>query len=159
MPTHSRKQIVTHDADQMFDLVSDVGRYPEFLPWCAGARIRNRDAISDTQTVLVADLIISYKVFREKFTSRVTLDREQRAVDVDYIQGPFRHLRNHWRFTNLESGGSEVDFFIDFEFRSKTLQKMMQSVFDKAVERLVQAFVNEADRKYGTAQANQTGQI
>ena len=111
MPTHEEKRRVPYTADEMFALIADVGRYPEFLPWCVGARVRSR---SDTE--LVADLTIGFGPFRESFTSRVRLDRPG-AMDVRYENGPFKYLKNQWRFTP-EGSGCKVAFFVDFEFRS-----------------------------------------
>ncbi|MDO8840463.1 MAG: type II toxin-antitoxin system RatA family toxin [Parvibaculum sp.] len=148
MPAHEQTRDVPYAADDMFDLVAGIERYPEFLPWCGGARIRRRDTI-DGNEVLLADLIISYKLFRERFTSKVTLDRATRLIDVAYVEGPFRHLHNKWQFEPLQGGGTRIHFFIDFEFRSQMLQKMMNAVFAKAFGRLMQAFVDRADAVYG----------
>ncbi|WP_339828787.1 type II toxin-antitoxin system RatA family toxin [uncultured Parvibaculum sp.] len=148
MPAHEQTRDVPHAADDMFALVAAIERYPEFLPWCGGARIRRRDA-QDDKEVLLADLIVSYKLFRERFTSKVTLDRTARLIDVAYVEGPFRHLHNKWHFEPLADGGTRIHFFIDFEFRSKTLQKMMNAVFAKAFGRLMQAFVDRADALHG----------
>lgn len=148
MPATHQTQDVPYAADEMFALVAGVELYPEFLPWCAGARIRRREADGQNE-VLIADLIVSYKVFREQFTSRVVLDRANRTVDVHYVQGPFRHLANKWNFEPLPEGGTRIHFFIDFEFRSATLQKLMNGVFGKAFARMMQAFIDRADSVYG----------
>ena len=126
----------------MFDLVADVGRYPEFLPWCSAARVRTR-----SETEVVADLTIGFGPFRESFTSRVALDRP-RAISVRYERGPFRYLNNTWRFTP-DARGARVDFFVDFEFRSRLLQSAIGVVFNEAVRRMVNAFLKRARDIYG----------
>ncbi len=126
----------------MFDLVADVGRYPEFLPWCAGARVRSR-----TETEVIADLTIGFGPFRESFTSRVALDRP-REIRVRYERGPFRYLNNNWRF-GPDARGTRVEFFVDFEFRSRLLQSASGGVFTEAVRRLVNAFLKRARDVYG----------
>lgn len=138
---------VPYAADDMFALVADVARYPDYLPWCVGARIRKREQ-EDGNDVLTADLIVSYKLFREQFTSRVLLDQVARVVDVHYVQGPFKYLTNKWQFEVLDSGGCRIHFYIDFEFRSLTLQKLMNGVFAKAFSRLMQAFIDEAEKRF-----------
>lgn len=148
MPAAHQTRDVPYRAEDMFGLVAGIERYPEFLPWCAGARIRRREPEGENE-VLVADLIIAYKVFREQFTSRVVLDPATRRIDVHYLQGPFRHLANKWEFEPLPEGGSRIHFFIDFEFRSATLQKLMNGVFSKAFARLMQAFIDRAEAIYG----------
>lgn len=152
MPAHEQIRDVPHAADDMFALVADIERYPDYLPWCGGARIRRRDMV-DGKEVLLADLIVSYKLFRERFTSKVTLDREARLIDVAYVEGPFRHLHNKWQFEPRPDGGTRIHFFIDFEFRSQMLQKMMNAVFSKAFSRMMQAFVDRADALHGRRDA------
>lgn len=142
MPTHAERQVVPYRPAQLFDLVADVGRYPEFLPWCVGARVRSR-----TETELVADLTIGFGPFRESFTSRVTLDRPHR-VRVRYEKGPFRYLNNQWDFLP-HPRGTEVAFFVDFEFRSRILQTAIGVVFNEAVRRMVNAFQRRARQVYG----------
>eukprot|EP00752_Nemacystus_decipiens_P000746 g746.t1 len=129
----------------MFDLVADVGRYPEFLPWCRGARIRRREG-----DLIVADLIIGFKGITERFTSRVQLDRDNLVIDVAYEDGPFKYLKNHWKFIE-EEGGCLVDFYVEFEFRSRMLQRMIGLVFTEAVRRMVNAFESRARDLYGDA--------
>ncbi len=144
MPTHAEKRMLPYSREQMFDLVADVERYPEFLPWCVACRIR-QPASPDA---FVADLIIGFKFVRERFTSQVTLQRPDR-VDVDYKEGPFRRLTNHWFF---EADGDDrciIDFYIDFEFRSKTLQRLIGRLFNEAVQRMVNAFERRARVLYG----------
>jgi coenzyme Q-binding protein COQ10 len=142
MPTHAETRRVAYRSEQLFDLVADVGEYPKFLPWCVGARVRSR-----SETELVADLAIGFGPFRESFTSRVTLDRPGR-VRVRYENGPFRYLKNEWRFAP-DPAGCKVDFFVDFEFRSRILQAAIGVVFNEAVRRMVNAFLKRAREVYG----------
>jgi coenzyme Q-binding protein COQ10 len=142
MPTHAERQIVPYAPEQLFDLVADVGKYPQFLPWCVAARVRKQ-----TAQELVADLTIGFGPFRESFTSRVTLDRPHR-VTVRYENGPFRYLNNQWEFSAVP-GGTEVSFFVDFEFRSRILQAAIGVVFNEAVRRMVNAFRKRARDVYG----------
>ncbi|MGE0224292.1 MAG: type II toxin-antitoxin system RatA family toxin [Acetobacteraceae bacterium] len=142
MPTHAERQIVPYRPDQLFELVADVGKYPQFLPWCVGARVRTR-----TEQEILADLTIGFGPFRESFTSRVSLDRP-REVRVRYEKGPFRYLNNQWTFEPHQNG-TEVDFFVDFEFRSRILQAAIGLVFNEAVKRMVGAFRKRAHEVYG----------
>jgi len=142
MPTHAERQVLPYSPEQMFDLVADVGKYPQFLPWCIGARVRGASA-----TALVADLTIGFGPFRESFTSRVTLDRPSR-IKVRYENGPFRYLNNQWDFRPVDDG-AEVAFFVDFEFRSRILQAAIGVVFNEAVRRMVNAFRKRAHDVYG----------
>ena len=137
MPTHAEKKVLPYTPEQLFDVVADVRRYPEFLPWCVGARV-----VSRTDNELVADLTIGFKLFRETFRSHVTLERTAH-VHVRYLNGPFRYLNNHWRFTAVPNG-TEVDFFVDFEFRSRLLQAVIGTVFNEAVRLMVRAFERRA---------------
>ena len=137
-------------ADQMFALIADVGSYPEFLPWCSAARIRRRTEREDGSVVLEADLVISFKVFRERFGSRVVLHPERRVIDVKYLDGPFKYLDNHWTFTPAGEGECDVDFFVDFEFKSRVLQKIIGAVFYDAMQRIVRAFETRARQLYGS---------
>lgn len=146
MPTHAERRPVPYSKRQMFDLVADVERYAEFLPWCTAVRIRRRES----QDVFVADLVIGFKMVRERFTSRVTLNRHER-IDVQYTDGPFRYLNNHWAFQEDERGWCVIDFYIDFEFRSKTLQKLIGVLFNEAVRRMVNAFEDRANELYGAS--------
>ncbi len=139
MPTHAEKKILPYTQEQMFDLVADIERYPEFLPWCVACRVTKVEG-----PVIWGDLMVGFKVFREKFTSKVTLHAPGR-IDVEYIDGPFRYLNNHWQFNPTTDGQStEVDFFIDFEFRSRMLQAVASTVFNEAVRRMVGAFETRA---------------
>jgi coenzyme Q-binding protein COQ10 len=142
MPTHAERKILRYTPEQMFDLVADVRRYPEFLPWCVGARVLSRD-----EQVLVADLTVGFKMFRETFRSRVGLDRPGH-IHVTYETGPFRYLNNHWRFRPVPEG-VDVDFFVDFEFRSRILQMAIGVVFNEAVRLMVRAFERRAMALYG----------
>ncbi len=136
----------------MFALVADVARYPEFLPWTAAARIRSRRRQGAAE-VMEADLVISFKVFRERFGSRVTLKPEEGVIETEYLDGPFRYLRSEWRFRDLPEGGSEVSFFVDFEFRNAILQKVIGVVFNEAMQRVVAAFERRAVELYGPGKA------
>jgi coenzyme Q-binding protein COQ10 len=144
MKVHSEERIMPYRAEQMFDLVADVARYPEFLPWCTGARIRER-----RENDIVADLMIGFKMVRERFTSRVHIDRPAMRIDVEYIDGPFKFLKNHWQFSDIEGGRCRVDFHLEFEFRSVMLQKLIGVLFHEAVRRMVTAFENRAKQLYG----------
>jgi len=146
MPTHAETKLVPYRPEQLFDLVADVGKYPQFLPWCVGARVRTR-----TDTESVADLTIGFGPFRESFTSRVELDRPHR-VRVRYENGPFRYLKNQWTFS-ADPKGCRVDFFVDFEFRSRLLQAAIGVVFNEAVRLMVNAFLKRAREVYGVPQA------
>ncbi len=143
MPTHAERRLLPYTAEQLFDLVADVERYPEFLPWCLGARIRERNG-----NEIIADLLIGFKMVRERFTSRVVLDRPD-AIHVSYSEGPFRYLNNHWRFLPQRDGGCLIDFYVDFEFRSRMLQKIIEVLFNEAVKRMVGAFEGRARQLYG----------
>lgn len=142
MPTHAERRVLPYAPEQMFDLVADVERYPEFLPWCIGAKVRSR-----SETDLVADLTIGFGPFRESFTSRVALERPHRCL-VTYEKGPFRYLNNQWTFTP-NPAGCTIDFFVDFEFRSRLLQSAIGMVFNEAVKRMVNAFLKRARDVYG----------
>ncbi len=142
MLTHAEQRVLAYTPEQLFDLVADIERYPEFLPWCRGARIRERQP-----RLIVADLIIGFKMFRERFTSRVELNPPRR-IDVTYAEGPFRYLNNHWIFDKV-AGGCRIDFFVDFEFKSRVLQKVMELLFGEAVRRMVAAFEARARDLYG----------
>jgi coenzyme Q-binding protein COQ10 len=147
MPTHTEKRITPYSAAQMYALVADVAAYPAFLPWCAAARVKQRNPI-DTGEVIDADLVISFKLFREKFGSKVTLNPGENRIDVEYLDGPFRYLNNHWQFKDID-GGCEVDFFVDFEFKSAILQAVIGVVFNEAMQRIVRAFDARAHELYG----------
>lgn len=142
MTTHAEQRLIRHAPEQLFDLVADVRRYPEFLPWCLAARIRER-----SDTALVADLIIGFQMFKEQFTSHVTMDRDQLTIEVKYAEGPFKYLTNSWKFID-HPDGCMIDFYVDFEFRSRLLQTVIESLFTEAVKRMVRAFEARADQLY-----------
>ncbi len=148
MPTHSETRKLPYTAQQMYDLVADVGRYPEFLPWTAAARIRSDEDRGDHR-VMEADLVISFKVFRERFTSRVVLWPDEKKIDTEYLDGPFKYMKSNWKFTDLPGGGCEVDFFVDFEFRNAILQRIIGVVFNEAMLRIVRAFEKRAQELFG----------
>lgn len=148
MPTHAEKRKLPYSAQEMYDLIARIDRYPEFLPWCSAARVRARRAEGERE-VLDAELVISFKLFREKFGSRVTLRPAEMRIDVEYLDGPFRYLNNHWYFRDLGAQGCEVDFFVDFEFRSPVLQALIGVVFNEAMQRIVRAFEKRAEALYG----------
>ncbi|MCB1539065.1 MAG: type II toxin-antitoxin system RatA family toxin [Rhodospirillales bacterium] len=143
MPTHAETRTLPHTPEQMFDLVADVERYPEFLPWCRDARIWKREG-----NVIHADLVIGYKLFQERFTSRVTLERPGH-IRVEYLKGPLKYLNNHWRFMAADLDACVVDFFVDFEFRNPIFQKVMGVFFNEIVRRMVAAFEARANQLYG----------
>ncbi len=143
MPTHAEKRQLPYRAEDLYALVADIEKYPEFLPWCTGLRVRKRDA-----QVITADMIIGFKVFREKFTTRVTLNPPQR-IDVAYLDGPFKYLNNHWIFNPVGERACEIDFYVDFEFRSFILQKAIGVVFNEAVKKMINAFETRAHEVYG----------
>ncbi|MCA0045023.1 type II toxin-antitoxin system RatA family toxin [Celeribacter litoreus] len=148
MPTHQERKHLPYSADQMYALVADVESYPKFLPWNAAARIRSRQDMGDHELML-ADLVISFKVFREKFGSRVVLWPEQRKIDTEYLDGPFRYMKSWWKFEEAEDGGCEVEFFVDFEFKNAILQGVIGMVFNDAMQRIVRAFERRAAELYG----------
>lgn len=143
MPKHRETKFLPYPPEDVFDLVADVARYPEFLPWCEGARVGKR-----TDTTLVADLIIGFKVFRERFTSKVTLERPAH-IHVDYVRGPLKYLYNDWRFSVTEDGGTRIDFVVDFEFKSRILERLVGSLFSEAARRMVGAFEKRANQVLG----------
>ena len=147
MPGIREKTVSPYSAEQMFDLVADVARYPEFLPWVAATRIR-----SDSDTEMVADMLVGFKALREKFTSRVIKQRP-RSIDVHYIDGPLRDLDNSWRFTPRADGGCDIDFCVDFAFRSALFQALAGQYFDRAFRRMVEAFERRAEALYGPSAA------
>ena len=142
MPTHAERRNLPHTTEQMYNLVSDVEKYPEFLPWCVGVRVKEK-----TAKRISADMMIGYKMFREKFSCKVNLTFPDR-IDVIYEDGPFKYLNNHWIFIREEDGSCTVDFFVDFEFNSIILQKVIGVVFNEAVKIMVHAFEKRADSVY-----------
>ncbi|MEX0306985.1 MAG: type II toxin-antitoxin system RatA family toxin [Ruegeria sp.] len=146
MPTHSETRPLPYTAQQMYDLVADVAKYPEFLPWCAAARIR-RTYVAGEGQVMEADLVISFKVFRERFGSRVTLFDAHKRIDTEYLDGPFRYMRSDWEFEDTEDG-CNVSFHVDFEFKNAVLQGIIGVVFNEAMHRIVRAFEQRAADLY-----------
>jgi coenzyme Q-binding protein COQ10 len=150
MPSFKTMRRVRHSASEMFELVADVERYPEFVPLCQSLRVRRRTSGAGGTDVLLCDMAVGYRAIREKFTSRVTLDRAQLKVLVEYVEGPFSHLENAWNFRDEpESQGSKIEFFISYEFRSRLLAALMGSMFDAAFRKFAQAFEARADAVYG----------
>jgi coenzyme Q-binding protein COQ10 len=152
MPELSTTRRVHHAASEMFNLVADVERYPEFVPLCQSLRVRRRTEEGGKE-VIVADMTVAYKLVRETFTSRVTLDRANLEILVEYLEGPFRRLNNRWRFRPVDERLSDVEFYIAYEFRSRTLGMLMGAVFDAAFRRFASAFEQRADKVYGTQPA------
>lgn len=165
MPTHKEIRVVPHSPQQLYELVADIEKYPEFLPWCIAARNRSREATAGGE-LIDADLVLGFKMFRERVRSKVTLhpptdgdggDEGEGGpgthgrIDVEYIEGPLKYLQNHWVFVPTDNGGCEIDFFVDFEFRSRLLQKIVGALFHEAVSRMVAAFERRATALYGPA--------
>jgi coenzyme Q-binding protein COQ10 len=146
MPSHSEIKTLPYTAQQMYDLVADVGNYPKFLPWTAAARVRGVDDQGEKQ-VMLADLVISFKVFRETFLSQVTLWPEAQKIDTAYLDGPFKHLESQWVFRDVD-GGCEVSFDVDFEFKNRLLQGAAGMFFNEAMQRVVRAFERRAADLY-----------
>jgi coenzyme Q-binding protein COQ10 len=149
MPSFRTTRQVRHTAGEMFDLVADVERYPEFVPLCERLKVKRRAEGGEGTQILVADMTVAYGPVRQSFTSQVTLDRARLAILVEYLDGPFSQLENRWRFRPVGEKSSEVDFFISYEFRSKTLGLLMGAAFDKAFRRFAEAFEQRADKIYG----------
>lgn len=148
MPTHAEERRLPYTPAQMYDLIADVEKYPEFLPWCAASRIRKTQLDENEKGVIDADLVISFKVFRERFGSRVELHPADGQINVSYLDGPFRYLVNSWKFVP-DGDGCMVKFFVDFEFKSRTLQAIIGVVFNEAMQRIVRAFEKRAAELYG----------
>ena len=159
MPQFSTRRRVRHSAADMFDLVADVERYPEFVPLCRAMRVIRRTQLAD-RDIVVAEMQVAYKLIRENFTSRVTLIRGERTILVEYLDGPFRRMENRWTFRPVDSrtgddadaaqAACEVEFFISYEFRSRTLGLLMGAIFDVAFRRFASAFEHRADAVFGT---------
>lgn len=148
MPTFRTTRPVRHSADQMFALVADVERYPEFLPLCEDLRILRRVQSGEGIETLVASMTVGYKAIRESFTSRVTLDNPRLQINVEYVNGPFKYLENRWTFRPTPTG-SDIDFYINYEFKSFALGLLMGTVFDKAFRKFAEAFEERAEIIYG----------
>jgi coenzyme Q-binding protein COQ10 len=144
MLSHIEQKTLSYTPQQMFDLVADVARYKEFLPWCVGSRINSRDS----DDVFYADLIVGYKMIRERFSSKVVLENSNH-ITIEYLRGPLKHLTNHWRFSEAEDGGCVIDFSVEFEFQNKMLQGLAQVFFQEVITRMVGAFEARAHDVYG----------
>jgi coenzyme Q-binding protein COQ10 len=153
VPKFSSKRRVHHSAPQMFDLVADIERYPEFVPLCKSMRIRQRTAKPDGTEIVVADMSVSFNLVREAFTSRVTLDRPNQKIFVEYLQGPFSNLENRWSFEAKSDADCDVGFFLNYEFKSRMLAMLMGTMFDTAFQRFAAAFEKRADAIYGKSGA------
>jgi coenzyme Q-binding protein COQ10 len=153
MPRFSSKRQVHHSAPQMFELVADVERYPEFVPLCRSLKIRQRTLNPDGTEIVIADMTVSFKLMREAFTSRVTLDRSNLKILVEYLRGPFSNLENRWTFEPKSDDTCDVGFFLSYEFRSRMLAMLMGTMFDTAFQRFAAAFEKRADAIYGKAGA------
>ena len=142
MTTHREKRVIHHRPEHLYALVADVKSYPEFLPWCLASRIRQAD-----DEKMVADLMIGFRLYREKFTSYVDLDADATEIHVEYAEGPFKYLKNAWKF-NPHPDGCEIDFYVEFEFRSALFQSVIETLFSEAVKKMVRAFETRADALY-----------
>jgi coenzyme Q-binding protein COQ10 len=149
MPQFSTKRRVRHAAQNMFDLVADVEKYPEFVPLCEAMRVRSNTDKGEGVSVLVAEMTVAYKLIRQTFTSRVTLDRPKLAILVEYLNGPFSRMQNRWAFVPTGEQSCQVEFFIDYEFRSRAFAMLMGAMFDTAFRRFAAAFEKRADEVYG----------
>jgi coenzyme Q-binding protein COQ10 len=149
MPRFNSRRRVNHSAAEMFDLVADVERYPEFVPLCQSLKVRERTSRPDGTEVVVADMTVSFKLIREHFTSRVTLDRPKLNILVEYLRGPFSSLENRWTFEPRGDNACDVGFYISYEFKSRMLAILMGSMFDTAFQRFAAAFEKRADMVYG----------
>jgi len=147
LPRHHETRELPYSAEQMFALVTDIARYPEFLPWVIALRVR-----SDSEHEAVADMIVGFKGLRESFSCRVHKERA-RAVTVSYIDGPMKHLSNEWHFASTENGGCRVDFMVDFAFRSRVFETLAGQMFDKALRKMIAAFETRAGELYGAGSA------
>jgi coenzyme Q-binding protein COQ10 len=145
MPRHTEKRVLPFTPEQLFDLVSDVGRYQEFLPWVAATRIR-----SNSETETTADLVVGFRALKETFTSKVRKVRP-REIEIDYVEGPLKYLHNSWRFSPAPGGGTEVDFCVDFAFRNRIFEALAGQMFDRALRRMIGAFEDRANALYGAA--------
>ena len=149
MPSHAETRQLPYTAAQMYDLVADVEAYPEFLPWTAAARGRKITPREAGTEVMEADLVISFKVFRERFGSRVVLNEAARHIATEYLDGPFKHMVSNWVFRDLDEGGCEVKFDVDFALRNKLLQSAAELFFFEAMKRIVRAFETRAEALHG----------
>lgn len=143
MPSHHETRILPYSAEQLFDLVMDIESYPAFLPWCIGARVNDR-----SKNNLDADVVIGYKMFREKFSSRVHFNRAK-DIEVEYMQGPMRNLHNKWTFRNMKAGQCEVDFYVEFSMKTKIFEKLVDQFFHRVLAKMINAFEARAFEIYG----------
>jgi len=148
MPTHSEDRHLPYTASQMYDLVADIERYPEFLPWCSAARVISREN-REKEEVILADLVIKFKAFSERFGSKVTLCENSKEIKTEYLDGPFKFLKSSWQFIDEDNFGCQIKFFVSFEFKSQVLQKVIGIFFDEAMQRIVLAFEKRANDLYG----------
>ena len=148
MPQIATKRRVAHAAAEMFDLVADVGQYPRFVPFCSRLEIRRRERDADGREVLIADMTVAYKLIKETFTSRVALDRSQLTIDVKYLSGPFTRMENRWAFHPIDEHACEVEFFLTYEFKSRTFALLMGAMFEAVFRRFAAAFERRADVVY-----------
>ena len=148
MPRHSETKLLPYTPAQMFDLVADVARYDEFLPWVVAVRVR-----SSSEAETVADLVVGFSAFKERFTSRVTKQRPDR-ITVDYLEGPLKYLKNEWRFEPAADGGTEVFFSVDFAFKSRMFESLAGAMFDRALRRMTGAFEQRAAALYGISKSS-----
>ncbi|MEO7277132.1 MAG: type II toxin-antitoxin system RatA family toxin [Sphingomicrobium sp.] len=144
MPRHSETRFLLYTPEQLFDLVADVARYDEFLPWVVAVRVR-----SSSETETIADLVVGFNAFKERFTSRVRKEQPDR-ICVDYIEGPLKFLHNEWRFEPVADGGTRVHFSVDFAFRSRIFESLAGAMFDRALRRMTDAFEARAEVLYGS---------
>lgn len=151
MPSFQTVHKVDHSSEDMFALVADVEKYPEFVPLCEKLQVRGRKNLGEGREMLVADMTVAYKLFRETFTSRVTLDPAAGRILVEYLDGPFRHLENVWTFKPIGESACEVGFDITYEFKSRTLSALMSAMFDRAFRKFSDAFEARADVVYGSS--------
>ncbi|HYA07250.1 MAG TPA: type II toxin-antitoxin system RatA family toxin [Xanthobacteraceae bacterium] len=153
MPQFSTKRRVRHSAADMFDLVADIDHYPEFVPLCRSTRMRKRSRDAEGRDVVISEMTVAYKLVHETFTTKVTLDRDKLEILVEYLEGPFRKMNNRWSFHPTGENSCEVEFFIAYEFRSRTLGLLMGAMFDAAFRRFSAAFERRADEVYGSRRA------
>jgi coenzyme Q-binding protein COQ10 len=149
MPQFSTKRRVRHSATDMFELVADVDKYPQFVPFCRSMKVRKRGEDERGRPTIVAEMTIAYKMIHETFTTQVTLDRTELQIVVDYLSGPFRRLENRWRFRTVAERMCEVEFFLMYEFQSRTLGMLMGAMFEAVFRRFADAFERRADQIYG----------
>ncbi len=153
MPRYSTTRRVRHSATDMFDLVADIEKYPEFVPLCNSMRIRDRREKEDGTVIMVAAMTVAYKLIRQTFTSRATLDKDNLKILVEYLDGPFKRMQNRWTFKPTGEDACEVEFFIDYEFASRTFSMLMGAMFDTVFRRMAAAFEARADEVYGRKRA------